>query len=282
MANIKLSVAIFSHPSRAERLQQTLGLLGDDVKIKVIIDEKTEGIWRTAMRAWRSYDSDATHHLVLQDDIIPCRNFLTSVPYIISDLPQDASVSFCDNIQSIKYAIKTGRSWVVSTQVRHAQALIQPVGQIEDWIQWSEWNVRPSYYHDDGRLEIYLVKHNRRIWHTVPSLVSHDDNGSVYRYLTKNETKPEGKAPYVEYKFIGVDTDPLSINWDVQDNYVGNLTRPSRLKMPERWAVGEIEFDDRNSQQAMMYTNSRIWNEDVFTRTYEEDMAIARKERGLI
>lgn len=282
MLDVRLSVAIFSHPTRQERLEQTLEMLGDDVEVKVIIDHDTEGIWKTAMRAWRSHDEDATHHLVLQDDIIPCSNFLKSIPEIISGLSPLFAVSFCDNIPSMKQAERTDRRWIASSKVRHAQALLQPVPQIEEFIQWSEWNVRPSYYHDDGRLEMYLYNHGKFIWHTFPSLVAHDDDGSVYRFVTKGETKPDGKPAYSEYKFIGHDADPRELDWTFgRRAYTGRTKPHGGLKRAERWALGEFEYPE-SIWESMKVVNHRIWNDESLSTPYEETMARARRERGLI
>lgn len=280
MPEIRLSVAIFSHPSRAKRLEETLKLLGNDVDVKVIIDTQTEGIWKTAMRAWRAYDSDATHHLVLQDDIIPAKNFLAAVPEVITGLSPLFAVSFCDNIPMMRYAEKRGDvRWIKSSQVRHAQALLQPVEQIEHFIEWAEWNIRPSYYHDDGRLEIYLHKHGKFIWHIFPSLVAHVDIGSVYRYVTTGELKPEYKRPYTEHAFIGQDIDPRTLDWG-NGRSVGKPTT-KLLRRADRWAVGDFEYQQED-WEALKSINSRIWNEKSLSMTYEETMTIARKERGLI
>ena len=281
MTDIKLSVALFSHPVRSQKLQRTLQLLGDSVPIEVILDKQSEGIWPTAMRAWRAYAPDATHHLVLQDDIIPCRDFLQSIPSIIRHLSKDASVSFCDNVPAMHYALKTNRLWVYSQQVRHAQALLQPVTQIEPFILWSEWNVRPSYYHDDGRLEMYLHSIGKKMWHTAPSLVSHDDDGSVYRRITKGEGKPDYKEVYAEHAFIGHDVDPLSLDWSLDKGFVGSLST-EELRLAEKWAIGELEIEAPKLQRSLKHMNSRIWNDESLGETYEETMQRTRRERGLI
>lgn len=277
----KVSVTIFSHHSRSKRLQQTLEALGSDVAVEVVIDYKTEGIWQTAMKAWRSYGTDATHHLVLQDDIIPCKNFLVRLPEIIHHLPNDASVSFCDKLPLMHYAKQKKKSWVLSGKVRHAQALLQPVSQIENFIQWSEWNIRPSYYHDDGRLEMYLHTFNKLMWHTVPSLVSHDDDGSVYRYLKTGDSKPDDKPPYQELYFLGADVDPSTVDWQVENNYVGSASR-HKLKSAELWAMGKGEITNPKTQEGYKYLNPRIWTDETLNEPYDVVMERVRREKGLV
>lgn len=260
-----------THGIRSKLIGPLLERLGSKKEIKVIVDKDEKGIWGNAMDAWRSYDEDATHHMVLQDDILVCEDFVDAAEYltgIISSIDQGGCLSFCDSLhRETRDARRLGLSWVKTNQVRHGQALVQPVSQIEDFINWAEWNVRPQYYHDDGRLEIYLTVHGKHIYHTVPSIVEHDDVGSVV-----NQVKGKSKkgAPYRAASFIGENEKALDKEWDAEFLYSF-----ARMDTQKRWAIGIIP------ERTPDMTN-RIFHLPGGHLHYDEVMAQARKGRGLI
>lgn len=243
---MKLSVAVMTHPSRADRLQKLMedirSMSHPDFDYDVVVDINSLGIWETAKKAWKAYAPDATHHMVLQDDIILSQDFFTVSKKLIgyvSKFDPTASLSFCDNLErEMQAAKRNGLHWVVTTKCRHAQCLVQPTNQINHWIDWCEWYIRPEYYHDDGRLEIYLFKHNRRIWHAVPSLVEHDDHGSVQSGMGLRFNEENA---YKSFEFIGEGETPDMNAWGrTQLQYASFV--PAHLNIPERWACGDLEY----------------------------------------
>ena len=266
MSNINLSVAIMTHPVRTAQLQNLIDQIGDQIEYAIIIDEEGLGIWGNAMNAWRAYIPEATHHMVLQDDVILSKNFFRVAKKLISIVHATDSISFCDKLQSeMNLAEREGFHWVVTTKVRHGQCLVQPVGQIEDFIQFSEWFVRPDYDYDSGRLEMFLKRHRRGIWHSVPSLVEHDDHGSVGAIFN------EGDEPYLGYKFIGRDTEADPKEWSTLR--VG--FRPAPLRIVDQWAIGEISVINAHE-----YPGHEIFSKPTATIPYEIIMEQARIDRG--
>lgn len=73
--HVRMSVSIMTHPKRralAEDLCERLSELAPPV----VVDPEPDGpptAVRTAAAAWNSAPSDATHHLVLQDDLLPSK-----------------------------------------------------------------------------------------------------------------------------------------------------------------------------------------------------------------
>ena len=231
---IKLSVSVMTHPIRRKLIKPLIKSLGGFRDITFVSDDGYDGIWATAKRAWLAYDPKATHHLVLQDDIAVCKNLLDSLPEIIKHVPPLDSISICSNHQASSEAHKQGMTWLRTRNVKHGQALIQPVSQIRDWIAWSDWNVRPDYRLDDGRLEMYLRKHDRWIWNTIPSLVQHVDQGTVEHQIDGTGKR---RSPYTAFMYIGDDEDPLSLDWSV--GTFMPFTKAGNMRPTERWAIGE-------------------------------------------
>ena len=74
----KMSVAIVSVPkryNRAKKLQQSFSALG--ITAKLCVDIKYQGSWWCHREAMKSAEPDATHHLVIEEDALLCKNFDT-------------------------------------------------------------------------------------------------------------------------------------------------------------------------------------------------------------
>jgi len=101
---IKLSVAIMTHPARAGLIPQLVKRLGPRTPRQIISDVTSQGVWRTARRAWEAAPRHATHHLVLQDDVVPCRKFYQAALDAIGAVP-DRPISFYANRKVITAAL---------------------------------------------------------------------------------------------------------------------------------------------------------------------------------
>lgn len=274
----KISIALFTHPLRKTQLKKTLKSLKSS-DITIIKDNGVNSIWETAKRAWLAYDKDATHHLVLQDDITACKNFLPALPHILKNMPDDACFSFCDNIKYMKEAYDNSHRWLLSNKVTHAQGLAIPTSIIHDWIDWSDWHVREEYYHDDGRLEMFLIKHKIYIYHTIPSLLHHKDEGSVKRKIrqlsTPEDISKKDFEPYMESIFAGEDFDPFTVDWSLPENIIKSLRR--QLNITQKWAIGEAYISPEEARDV-----SPIINKTTTAMPYKDAIIRDRKKRGLI
>lgn len=264
MSNINLSVAIMTHPKRTKQLKNLIAQIGDQIEYTVIKDKT--GVWNSSIQAWRAYTPEATHHMVLHDDVILSQNFFSIARKLISTVYAGDSISFCDKLTSeMNLAEREGFHWVVTTKVRQGQCLVQPVSQIEDFIHFSEWFVRPDYDYDYGRLEIFLKKHRRAIWHSVPSLVEHDDHGAV-------GSKDDESEPRLGFKFIGKDSQADQKMWT--SLRVG--FKPSPLRVVEQWGVGDISMLNVGA-----YPEYKTLSNPTVSVPYEEIMQEARISRNV-
>lgn len=263
----RLSLAIMTHPSRTAQLESLKEQIGDQIEYNVFVDDQNLGLWENAKRAWKAYDPEADYHMVLQDDVILSKNFFSVVRRILPGVFTGDSISFCDSLPSeMAIAENAGYHWVTSTKVRHGQCLVQPISQINDFVHFSDWFVRPDYDHDDGRLEMFLYKHKRAMWHSIPSLVEHDDHGSVGGELS------EELGPYIGYKFIGKDSEADPKMWG--SNHVG--FRPASLRLIDRWALGEIDIVNQED-----FPNNEMLSKPTVTIPYKEIIEQARIDRGV-
>lgn len=201
---VHLSVSVMHHPKRASYLPSLLSRL--DSRTHVICDEKSEGVWPTARRAWTSYDPAATHHLVLQDDVVPCLDFLAGAERALSVHPE-VPVSFYANRAAVEEARAVRVNWAVIPDGAWGQAMCLPVSMIPPWLAWVDENVMSSFKHDDSRLTMWLLRTRCPVWCTAPSLVEHGLPGES---LLGNSNRGR-----VARWYIGADKSALSIDWSM-------------------------------------------------------------------
>lgn len=149
-----------------------------DIPYRIIPDTHLEGVWPTTRRAWlsildRAPDEGATHGIVLQDDMLPCRRFRATVEAAIAARPKVPIVIFCARPAAVAHARTRGHSWIESADGAWGGAVVLPIDMAREFVDWCDRHVDPAYPHDDGRLTLWAFWTGRRFWLTVPSLVEH-------------------------------------------------------------------------------------------------------------
>jgi hypothetical protein len=80
IGKVSLSVAVMTHPRRRDHAQKLAAAL-HPYPVDIVLDPAPDGppeSLRTAVRAWAAA-GDATHHLVVQDDIVVTDGFIGHV-----------------------------------------------------------------------------------------------------------------------------------------------------------------------------------------------------------
>lgn len=203
-----LSIAIQHIPGRADRrkwVQAMIRQLRDEnpnVPIAVMEDTQLEGCWPTYRRALEAA-GDASHHLVLQDDVGLCRDFLPSVEEVIRARP-DNLVSLYTNTGAVSTARDRGESWIERSGVS-GQSVIWPTGLIGEFLQWQAVHIDHDFPWDDVRVSMWIIKTSKRAFATVPSLTQHLGCGSSSLGLND----PSKVAAW----YVGGDRSALGIDW---------------------------------------------------------------------
>lgn len=178
---IRLSVGIMAHPSRAEMASRLRDQLGEATD--VTLDPEPDGPrnpWRCARAAWANTPPGCTHRLVMQEDTIPCRDFLHHARRALAAKP-DRVASFylgtnaTQTWRRMLIAVESCEAWVEGFQASWcpALALAMPVELVPSLVAFDD-GTRPVA--DD---EVYgrWCRENRWPWYaTIPSLVNHDDD----------------------------------------------------------------------------------------------------------
>jgi len=214
---MKISYAIMTHPSRAEMAEELRARL-ERIRPRGVsylgtaVDELGEGPWASCRKAWElGRHGFCEYHLVLQDDVIPCRDFLQAAKYLLSATPtpmdaQPPAVTFFANRKLVPDAMAAGASWVRITDFLQGPAIALPKRCVGDMLRWVEEN-EPSHKWgtvDDARIWDYLKAAKVPVLATVPSLVDHRKGPSLVGHSSHNTASV----------FIGADEPAIGIPWN--------------------------------------------------------------------
>lgn len=210
-----LSIAIPHVPSdgwRVETLLHTQEHMGSEIEqgteiagIDIIYDAEQTGVWPTVKRAWQAGLShpQATHHLILADDVIPCRDFLAGIKQIITQKPEECICLFSMRPKVVEQVRARDEHWYTCPNNVYGSAVLMPTSWIASFLAWCEQHIPEDFKHDDSRLSLYLMQKKKMIWTTVPSLVHHAGNGKSLLGT---------RIARQEIDWLG-DTSTLSIDW---------------------------------------------------------------------
>ena len=182
---VTLSVAVMHaafDPHRNDYLSGLLRSLGESHQavlrdahdFAVISDNDRLGPWPTARAAWQwSLRTGATHHLLLQDDVIVCDGFLTMAKEALAAVPREMVSFFTTRPGYAKRAVSRNHHWLRSNAEVFGQAICMPDDVLADFLRWERSHIKPTYKHDDARVGYYAIARDRPIYFTLPSLVQH-------------------------------------------------------------------------------------------------------------
>ncbi len=178
-----LSVAIMAIPERMDNVAKMLTKLDSKGgrRIPTVVDRHHDGIWQNARRAWLDYEPRATHHLVLQDDLLLCDELLDGVEQALCHVPLGDFVSLFSQSKRAKDIYDTGKTSWIKAKDFGGVALVLPTEAIDKAIRWSDRCLKPDLDKDDVRLFMWMQRADRWCWITSPSLVEHIGTGNSTR-----------------------------------------------------------------------------------------------------
>ncbi len=162
------------HPSRAafiEELQQQLAPAPLSV-------DTGFGIVENCARAWELYDPRATHHVVIQDDALVCRDFRARAEAFIERMQElhgheDRAISFYYGtrkrlLSAAAEAMKVG--YAMRVNVGWGVAICLPTRLVPELVASIRAGSAPQ---DDERMNGFIRSRGMRIYYPMPSLVDH-------------------------------------------------------------------------------------------------------------
>lgn len=184
--NTAFSIVVMAHPTRRDSAE----MIADRVNATVVYDPDPDGpadSLRCAAEAWASSSDDVTHHVVLQDDVLPCSDFPILLKEAIDSRPHDALslFGFASSGASATSRISAllGIPWFRSREYfLAAPALVFPKTvadgaseHLRKVIARRSMGSDPRHsFRDALQLRKYLHDRGTRAYTSVVSLVEHD------------------------------------------------------------------------------------------------------------
>lgn len=199
---VELSIVVMHHPSRRDRIPALLAACRP-LPVRVVTDPEPDGPpspLRTAKRAWAAIAPGATHHVVLQDDILPMAGFADYLHQALAANPDDGvtlSVQQTSprNSYAVRRAAMAGRPFAEMSAVEWTPtlALALPAAHAEELAGYLA-ELPDSYVDDDHLVTSFCAERGIRVLATVPNLVEHADVVSLSVY------GDEGRRPVTVYE----------------------------------------------------------------------------------
>lgn len=173
-----VSVSIMAHPDRSEYADRLARQLAD-LPTRIVYDPEPRGTpstVRVARLAWRPWHSSATHHLLVQDDVVIHLRFVEQVQDAIRSQPTAALSFFAEwgsfTSNAVRIASFAGRPWVTQPDTYlSTTAMSLPVAEAA---ALSAFLCDAPDLPDDQA--VFSFVHSRGLPHYVsnPNLVDHD------------------------------------------------------------------------------------------------------------
>jgi hypothetical protein len=174
-----------AHPRRAASAERLAGVLGDGAA--VVYDPLPDGpsnAMRTAVEAWSRCPAGSTHHMVLQDDVLPAAGFPELAAAAAARHP-DAAVSLYANSNSwngvtARTALLAGYRWVRTVPYDYfpTQVALMPCAMAHEFAAYAR-PLAPFDGADDEALTRFVRERGYPSALRAPTLVEHDDQPSL-------------------------------------------------------------------------------------------------------
>lgn len=190
--SVRLRAWIAHHPSRPDLPARLLSLLADADAFeaaapRIVFDPRPSGPvnpWRTYQRALERAAADdwATHHVVLQDDVLPCDGFLDAAIEAARWRPDALVCLFVNDLATqtslrIRDAANRGAGWapVVGERFVPTVATMWPA-QLARRAAVEARPVLDQPQADDEIVGDWARAAGVEVWATVPNLAQHDED----------------------------------------------------------------------------------------------------------
>ena len=188
-ATRSVSFVVMAHKKRERWAKEIAEQIGCDI----VWDQKNDR-HDTGYRAIQAYDKNASHHCVIQDDVILGVNFRLNVESLIQ-YPEERSPiglyyggkgrAHSAHASAHNLAMKYHVVWLIRKGPIWGPGIIYPTSTIPDLSLHFRTSAVENY---DRRVMRYYQHINKDCWYTIPSMVDHmvEDNPSLCGHNLSN------------------------------------------------------------------------------------------------
>ena len=219
----KFVVRIQAHPSRTELLDPLLASLAP-LRVEVSTHSSDppnpwEG-YQQALRSGLEDESNPSHVLILQEDVVVCKNFPKALRKVSKAKPDDPISFFLARLPGyaggqVYRTAKRGERWIRAYPgdlFFPALAILWPSKVAREFLEWTETARLPGYPNlvasDDAVFGQWIKKTQATAWYTVPSLADHPDQ--VESVIGRRAQWGKGRN---RVALMFCDGDPLAYTW---------------------------------------------------------------------
>lgn len=215
--DVRVSVAIMAHPARERHMSYLLSKLGQNTRI--VWDEKQDR-WDTGRRSMLAYDPAATHHVVVQDDALVCKDFVKGVEKALAVVPPMYPVCFYTGrvrpsaeriTRMVNVAHQQHTTWLQLDGPLWGVAVAVPVPLIPEMIEFCDRPINAGIKNYDSRMATYFTAKKIPVWYSLPSLVSHR-TGEGEPSLVPGRGNADSR---IAHSFIGENESALKVDWSL-------------------------------------------------------------------
>lgn len=183
-AALRLQTVVQHHPARAHLLPRLLASLPEGAQIVTDPDpgNPQRNPWRTYLACLHAVEPDATHLLIVQDDLEACRDLAAALDRIVPRHPSEVLVLFVAGVGLHRRKLLAGcandQRYVELTMQNTflpACANIYPRDAVASILDFEAQNPSTRTA-DDGNLGVWAEATGTRIIATMPSLFEHPDH----------------------------------------------------------------------------------------------------------
>jgi len=194
-----VSFVIMAHPKRAEWVET----IQAQVPSATVVWDQINDRHDTGLRSIQAYSKDATHHCVIQDDIILPERFERAVTEVCRWSPQNAPIGLYYGAKgqtnsahgmAAQAAESAGAVWIARKGPIWGPGIVYPTGDIEQLIKFFKNSAVENY---DRRVMRYYQWKGVDCWYTYPSLVDHrgENNPSLSGHHKLNRVARKFAGP---------------------------------------------------------------------------------------
>ncbi|MEU4117792.1 hypothetical protein AB0F71_25270 [Kitasatospora sp. NPDC028055] len=180
----RMSGSVMTHPKRLEAAER-IAADAPPGALSVVVDPDPTGrpsVLRTALAAWSAIEEGASHHLVVQDDMILSDSFFERARLAVEAMPDAALALFAlwdsRNGAAVRFGALSGARWVGAVgEYFPCVAIILPRAVAAGYVEYASRHL--FAWPDDILMDRYLRAADVPRFVAAPNLAEHDDQGSI-------------------------------------------------------------------------------------------------------